>query len=208
MSISKDDFKEFLLEEYIAFTDSLHKSEQSGEARLTFFQTLSTAILGIVTLLLPKAFSLDTLPGNINNKLTHNIELVHIVIFVLLLSILAIGVVIQNRLKRRNLITTQLIEGIKHIRDVYKRGFAINPEIANNYDPAPKLPKRRFTSLSDIAGIINIVVTAITVIVFTYSLTPNLITSSIAGAAAIIAAIMIFFRSSLFKKSKKAEDGK
>jgi hypothetical protein len=118
--MGKDDFKEFMLEEYRAFTDSLHKSEESGEARLTFFQTLSTAILGAVAYLLPKTF----LAENINNKPQHSIEIVHIVIFLLLFSILAIGVVIQNRLKRRNLITDQFIKGIKHIRDVFKKDFS------------------------------------------------------------------------------------
>jgi len=201
-----DDFKEFLLEEYRAFNDSMHKSEEAGEARLTFFQTLSTAILGVVTFLLPRAFSFEELTGEINNRPSHDIKIVHIVIFLLLLSILAIGVVIQNRLMRRNLITNQLIQGIKHIRDVYKRDFAFNSEIANKYDPAPKLPNRRFTSLSDIAGIINIVVSAITVILIIYTLTLNLVTSSIAGIGAIIVATMIFFRSSLFKRTKKGEN--
>ena len=187
--MGKDDFKEFMLEEYRAFTDSLHKSEESGEARLTFFQTLSTAILGAVAYLLPKTF----LAENINNKSQHSIEIVHIVIFLLLFSILAIGVVIQNRLKRRNLITDQFIKGIKHIRDVFKKDFSYDIEIAKTYNPAPKVPNRGFTSLSDIAGIINIVVSTITALLISYTLSPNLGDSTIAGAIALIMSTIIFF---------------
>ena len=206
--MDKSAFQEFLIEEYKAFTDSLHKSEESGEARLTFFQTLSTAILGVVTFLLPRAFSFEELTGNINNSPGHDIKIVHIVIFLLLLSILAIGVVIQNRLKRRNLITTEFIKKIKHIRTTFKENFSEPTDKVSKYDPSLDLPDRNFTSLSDIAGIINVVITAITIVLIVYTLTSNISYSIIAGMGAIIGAIVLFFWSSLKKKDEDKENDK
>src|SRR4030095_12610274 len=106
--MGKDDFKEFLLEEYKAFNDSMHKSEESGEKRLTFFYTLSTAAVGIISFLLPKTFTLETLTGDINNEIQPKISVVHLIILVFLLSLFIIGIIIQRRLDKRNRTTDDL----------------------------------------------------------------------------------------------------
>src|SRR5688572_22840156 len=99
--MGKDDFKDFLLEEYKAFTESMHRSEETGESRLTFFYTLSTAILGAVLFFLPKTFTAESLTGNINNQPNSKIDIIHVLIVVFLLSLLLIGVIIQRRLEKR-----------------------------------------------------------------------------------------------------------
>jgi len=186
MLMGNDDFKEFLMEEYKAFNESMHKNEQAGESRLTFFQTLSAAILGVVTYLLPNAFTLEHLTGSINNKPRERIEVVHIVVFLLLLSIFFIGVIIQRRLERRNLINTKLLDGIEQMRDIFRKGLSDSPELAKSYDPRVKPPKRRFTSLADISMIMNTLVFAIIVILTIFLFTSNLVYSSIGGFVAII----------------------
>jgi hypothetical protein len=58
--MEKDDFKEFLFEEYKAFHESMYKSEEAGESRLNFFLGLSTAILGLYLIFCQKPLRLKT----------------------------------------------------------------------------------------------------------------------------------------------------
>ncbi|MGZ8557991.1 MAG: NUDIX hydrolase [Chitinophagaceae bacterium] len=191
--MEKDNFREFLLEEYKALNESMHKSEETGENRLTFFYTFSTAILGAVLLFLPKTFTVESLTGNINNEPTDKINIVHILILFSLLSLFVIGLIIQRRLEKRNWNTDRLKEGIASIREIFKKNFSDNLEFAKYYDPFPPEKKRRFTSLTDIARIMNILILAIMITLTLFFLSSNIDYSIIAGLGTIIGASILFF---------------
>ncbi|HEX5172123.1 MAG TPA: NUDIX domain-containing protein [Cyclobacteriaceae bacterium] len=158
---------DFLIEEYKALNEALANNEEAGERRLTFFQTLTTAVVGGVIALF--TFSEKDKP----EMLTDLPMLQFLVVFALLILFI-IGFVIYLRILKRNDWTDAFIEDIKRIRKLIKT-YVDHDEIlkslnysAFNRPPKSVLHARYFTSLSTIVLLLNCLVLSLAVFLSSY----------------------------------------
>lgn len=192
------EIKEFLLEEYRSLTEALRINEETGERRLTFFYSFSTAVLGAVVVFLTKEVPFSELTGDINNQARPEVSIIEVIILIFLIGLFVVGIIIQRRLRNRNRLTDGYIQDLERIRSIFK---------TENYD-FKKLPpdysafkarkntkprKRNFTSLADIANVMNTLILAIIVTVSIFFKTGSIYKSVLCGILATIVWIGLLY---------------
>jgi len=111
--------KDLLLEEYRAFTNSLEKSEQSGETRVNWFIGIITAGVGGLV----KIFSDGKIQG----------WSLRLITAAALLALLVFGIVTLFRIIKRNKKTDELIHELDKIRDLFRKHF--DPTLLGDHRP-------------------------------------------------------------------------
>ena len=115
----------YLLAEHKYFADSFWKSEEMGEKRLSFFITLVAAVITVLVTLHEKS----TLPWRSRFLVT----------LFALLALLAVGILVQVRMKHRNKVS----DGYKHRMDIVRNQFkAFDPEALEGYEPFAENPEK------------------------------------------------------------------
>lgn len=117
---------EFLLEEYRSHSAALHESETTGESRVNFFLTVSSAILA--ALLLGERSLFDPAKG------------VRVEVYLVLLALLLFGRLTLVRLIHRNRVTDGQKKALARIRGYYVRH---TPELADYLSWPTEKPKAR-----------------------------------------------------------------
>ena len=201
-----DEIKEFLLEEYKALTETLQINEETGERRLTFFYTVCVAVLGAVIVFLAKMGPFDRLTGEINNKPKHDLNIVEVVILIFLFGLFVIGLIVRRRLKARNQRTDGYIKDLQGIRQIFKEQTHSFTKLPGNYTafkPRGTAPReRKFTSLADIASVMNILILVTTVTIALFFYTGSLQYSSVFGGLALVAGTMLFYGKAVLPRIK------
>lgn len=176
---------EFLLEEYKELHNTLHKNEEHSEKRLVFFVTISTVVLGAIGLLIKEFHYVQSflLP-------------IYGIIILLLLGLSVIGIVIQERLKKRNITTDGLKKDIDRIRDIFKEIDSKKEVLPLDYSAFINPDRvgessRGFTTVLHIASVINCIMIGTAAAFFTHALNAtNWVVVLIAVLATLVAAIV------------------
>jgi hypothetical protein len=135
--------KEFLIEEYKAFTDSLEKNEQRGETRVNWFIGIVAAGAGGSA----KIFADGKIGG----------WPLRIVVMAALFGLIAFGYVTLRRIIKRDKKSTQLITELSNIRKLFRTHF--KDGVLTEHDPFGELKEgqreRTFGGLADLVLSIN-----------------------------------------------------
>lgn len=140
---------EFLIEEYKEFSNTLHINEERGEKRIEFFLTLSTAVLGAIGFFIKEFSCIEA----------RFLNIIYLIIIFFLIGLIAIGIIIQKRLSKRNNIANELMSILKEIREnIRERTDPDYLVFPRNYSPFKNLDlnapdSRRLTSLSHVAAV-------------------------------------------------------
>lgn len=139
--------KEFLLEDFKYFSESIWKNEETGETRVKFYITLVTAILA----------ALGALATSVSDP-----ESVPYVLFVsgfALFGLLAFGIITFFRILIRNKATDKYKDKMDDIRKRFTE-HTKDSKLMHKYDPfdileGKKLPKRKFGGLAYTVAAMN-----------------------------------------------------
>ena len=129
---------------------SYWKNEELGEKRVSYFLTLTTAVITVLVALYKVAIDPDTPVKDVGT-----IPARTIVLFALF-SLLLFGLVTQMRMVRRNCVTDQYKKIMDQIRCIFVEQSRID------YDPYPLVPRSLVSrgGLADMVAVINGVIAA------------------------------------------------
>jgi 8-oxo-dGTP pyrophosphatase MutT (NUDIX family) len=145
-----DLIKEFLLAEHLRYDEMFRFNEKTGEKRLTFFLTLSAAVMGAIVKLYDGAA-----PNVVRGRL------VPLLVLTALSGLLLVGLVIYKRLIRRNEVTEGYKNNLDQIRDLFNQSASWDDNTLLKYNPKFVLPrsysdKNKIYGLKDIVAVINL----------------------------------------------------
>lgn len=145
-----DSIKEFLLAEHLRYDEMFRFNEKTGEKRLTFFLTLSAAVMGAIVKLY------DGTAPNVQQG-----RLVSLLVLTALSGLLLVGFLIYKRLIRRNEVTEGYKNNLDQIRDLFNQSASWNDDTLLKYNPKFVLPrsysaKNKIYGLKDIVAVINL----------------------------------------------------